>query len=135
MSRRPVAKPGVATSTTATPGAAEQLDEPGREPALREGAHVAAESAILTPAEEVVHESEEPEPERREQHQAAGQREAGILAQPGRAQDRPPRLDDEHGQDDEDAAGGRKRKAAVVGALERREREHLAARRCAGTAP
>ena len=107
--------------------ATEQLDEPGREAALREGAHVAAESAIPARTEEVVHESEEPEPERGEQHEAAGEREAGLVSQPGRARDRAPGFDDEHGEHDDDPAGGRERKAAVIGALERREGEHVAA--------
>ena len=101
--------------------ATEQLDESGREAALGEGAHVAAEAAVPARTEEVVHEPEEPEPEGGEQHEAAGQREAGLVPQPGRTRDRAPGFDDEHGEHDDDPGGGREPKTAVVGALERRE--------------
>ena len=89
---------------------------------------MAAEAPVPGHAQEVVHESEEAEPERGEQDEAAGQREAGLVPQAGPACDRAPGFDDEHGEHDDDPAGGRQRNAAVVGPLERRELQHVAAR-------
>src|SRR5262249_30295037 len=107
-------------------GAAEQLDEAGGEPALRERAHVAAEAPVPARTQQIVHEAQEPEPEHGEQHEAAGQGQAGFIADPDRARDRAPGLDHEQGQDNDDPARGRERVPAVVAPLERRVLEHLA---------
>src|SRR5207244_5766671 len=105
-----------------------QLDEAGREATLGQSSYVAAKAPVPGDAEEVIHDSEEAEPERGEQDEAAGQREAGFGPQAGRACDRAPGFDDEHSEHDDDPAGGRQRNAAVVGPLERRELQHVAAR-------
>ena len=60
-SRRPVTNPGLATSTTATPAAARQLHETGREPVRARGlADVAAEPRVccVTEPDEVVDQAE-----------------------------------------------------------------------------
>ena len=68
---------------------------------------MAAEPAVGPDRGEVVDEAEEPEPEHREQHLAARQREAGVVADADRAEHGAPGLDDEHGEHDEQPAGGR----------------------------
>ena len=68
MSVRPDLKPGVATSTIATAGAAEQLEQAGGDPTLAQRAEVALEAAVLAHRGEVVDQPEEAEAEHREQH-------------------------------------------------------------------
>ena len=68
---------------------------------------MAAEPAVGPDRGEVVDQAEEPEAEHREQHLAARQRQAGMVADAERAEDGATGFDHEHGDDDVEAARGR----------------------------
>ena len=73
--------------------AAEQLEQPGRDPTVAQRAEVAREPAIRADGGEVVDEPEEREAEHREEHLAARQRETGLHADAERAEHRASGLD------------------------------------------
>ena len=88
MRLRPDLKPGVATSTTAIARAADQLQQPGGDPAAAQRTEVAAEPAVGADRGEVVDQAEEPEAEHREQHLAARAATARLVADAERAEAR-----------------------------------------------
>ena len=102
------------------PGTRHQLQHTGGDAPLPQRTEMPEKPTVGPHRGEVVDEPQEPEAEHREQHLAPGERQTGVFADAERAEDGPPGLDDQHGDDDVETTCRRDDMVAVVATFESR---------------
>src|SRR5262249_33663734 len=105
----------------------DELEESGGDAAAPQRTEMPAEPAVGAHPGEAVDQAEKPEPENREQHLAPRKRQARVINDVERAQDRASVLDEPHGDNDVETARGGDHAVAVVAPLEYGRSEDVAA--------